>query len=141
MTKLLNRIDGVVIGVFLGFDGERPLVVFPGNPRDVALPARSLAGLAPEMIGAEVALLFEGGDPECPLIVGRVVGREPPDRQPEVRRDGETLKIMAKQRIELRCGKATIIMEKDGRITIRGSYLTSHASATNRIRGGSVNLN
>lgn len=141
MAELLNRIDGVVIGVFLGFDGERPLVVFPGNPRQTAMPARSLAELAAEMIGAEVALLFEGGDPERPLIVGRVVGREPFNLRTEVKRDGETLKITAKQRIELRCGKATIIMEKDGRITIRGSYLTSHASATNRIRGGSVNLN
>jgi hypothetical protein len=32
-------------------------------------------------------------------------------------------------------------MEKDGHIIIRGTYVTSHASATNRIRGGSVNLN
>jgi hypothetical protein len=32
-------------------------------------------------------------------------------------------------------------MEKDGHITIRGTYLVSHASASNRIRGGSVNLN
>ena len=34
-----------------------------------------------------------------------------------------------------------MIMEKDGHITIRGTYVTSHASAANRIRGGSVNLN
>jgi len=33
------------------------------------------------------------------------------------------------------------VLEKDGRITIRGSYVTSHASATNRVRGGSVLLN
>ena len=30
--------------------------------------------------------------------------------------------ITADERIELRCGKATIIMEKDGHITIRGTY-------------------
>ena len=56
-------------------------------------------------------------------------------------RDGETVKINADERLELRCGKASIVMEKDGHITIRGSYLVSHASASNRIRGGSVNLN
>jgi hypothetical protein len=51
------------------------------------------------------------------------------------------VKITGEERLELRCGKATIIMEKDGHITIRGTYVTSHASAANRIRGGSVNLN
>ena len=49
--------------------------------------------------------------------------------------------LTADERIELRCGKSTIIMEKDGRITIRGTNVTSHASAANRIRGGSIDLN
>jgi len=56
-------------------------------------------------------------------------------------RDGERVRVTADERIELRCGKASIVMEKDGHITIRGTYLVSHASAANRIRGGSVNLN
>jgi hypothetical protein len=140
MTKVLARIDGVVIGVFLGFGEDLPLVVFPGNPKETAIPARSLAELTSDMIGAEVALLFQEGDPARPLIVGRIVD---PARKTSVQivRDGEKVRIVGDERIELRCGKATIIMEKDGRITIRGTYVTSHASATNRIRGGSVNLN
>ncbi|HRO15555.1 MAG TPA: hypothetical protein PLL33_11025, partial [Paracoccus sp. (in: a-proteobacteria)] len=60
---------------------------------------------------------------------------------PTVVRDGEPLRITARERIELHCGKASIIMEADGHITIRGTYLVSHASASNRIRGGSINLN
>jgi hypothetical protein len=32
-------------------------------------------------------------------------------------------------------------MEKDGRITIRGLDVVSHAARSNRIRGGSVNVN
>ncbi|RWP57712.1 DUF6484 domain-containing protein [Mesorhizobium sp.] len=141
MTKTKERIEGVVIGIFLGFGEDGPLVVFPGNPRETAIPARSLAELASDMIGAEVALLFQDGDPGRPLIVGRIV--EPARRAstPQIVRDGDRVRITGDERIELRCGKATIIMEKDGRITIRGTYLTSHASAANRIRGGSVNLN
>lgn len=141
MTRTIKRIEGVVIGVFLGFDGAAPLVVFPGNPRDTALAARSLAELSADMVGAEVALLFEGGDPGRPLIVGRIVEPVRKAQTPHVVRDGEQVKIVAGERLELRCGKATIIMEKDGHITIRGTYVTSHASAANRIRGGSVNLN
>ncbi|MBB4275382.1 DUF6484 domain-containing protein [Rhizobium mongolense] len=141
MFDTRERIEGVVIGVLLGFDAGAPLVVFPGNPRDTALPARSLADLTSAMIGAEVALLFEGGDAMRPLIVGRIVEPARKSSTPNVIRDGERVRITGEERIELRCGKATIIMEKDGHITIRGTYVTSHASAANRIRGGSVNLN
>jgi hypothetical protein len=142
MDKVHEIIDGVVIGIFLGFDdAASPLVVFPGNPTDTALPARSLTGLTAGMVGSEVALLFEAGDPLKPLIVGRIVAPAKASIAPEVVRDGERTCITGKQRIELRCGKASILMEKDGRITIRGTYVTSHASATNRIRGGSIDLN
>ncbi|KWV41896.1 hypothetical protein AS026_22240 [Rhizobium altiplani] len=141
MSETRERIEGVVIGVLLGFDAGVPLVVFPGNPRDTALPARSLADLTSAMIGAEVALLFEGGEAMRPLIVGQIVEPARKSSSPHVVRDGERVRITGEERIELRCGKATIIMEKDGHITIRGTYVTSHASAANRIRGGSVNLN
>ncbi len=141
MAKIIERIEGVVIGIFLGFGEDGPLVVFPGNPQDTALPARSLAELNSDMIGSEVALLFQGGDLRQPLIVGRIVEPKGKSTNPHVVRDGERVRITGEERIELRCGKAVIIMEKDGRITIRGTYVTSHASAANRIRGGSVNLN
>ncbi|MEI8699803.1 MAG: hypothetical protein EOR99_13925 [Mesorhizobium sp.] len=141
MTTTKKRIEGVVIGIFLGFGEDSPLVVFPGNPQETAVSARSLAELTSDMIGAEVALLFQDGDPGRPLIVGRIVDPARNSNVPQIVRDGEQVRITANERIELRCGKATIIMEKDGRITIRGTYLTSHASAANRIRGGSVNLN
>lgn len=141
MTKTVKRIDGVVIGLFLGFDEEAPLVVFPGNAKDIAVRARSLTEMSSDMIGAEVALLFEDGDVGRPLIVGRIVEPIRKAKAPQVIRDGEQVRIVGDERIELRCGKATIIMEKDGHITIRGTYVTSHASAANRIRGGSVNLN
>ncbi|MER8396000.1 DUF6484 domain-containing protein [Mesorhizobium sp. M0833] len=140
MNKTRKRIEGVIIGVFLGFDDEAPLVVFPGNESETAVRARSLAEMRADMIGSEVALLFEGGDVGRPLIVGRIVelSRTP---QAQVIRDGKEVRIVGDERVELRCGKATIILEKDGHITIRGTYVTSHASAANRIRGGSVNLN
>ncbi|TIW17689.1 MAG: hypothetical protein E5V65_14610, partial [Mesorhizobium sp.] len=63
MSDVRERIDGVVIGIFLGFaDDASPLVVFPGNPEETALPARSLTELTAGMIGSEVALLFQEGD-------------------------------------------------------------------------------
>ena len=92
------------------------------------------------MIGSEVALLFEDGDPR-PLIVGRIVD---PARKADRRRWSATGAVCgspARNASNCDAARPSIIMEKDGRITIRGTYVTSHASAANRIRGGSVNLN
>ncbi|MCZ4255594.1 DUF6484 domain-containing protein [Sulfitobacter sp. G21635-S1] len=141
--ELKEQVDGVVIGLLLGFEDGRPLVVYAGNPADHATPARSLTQLGADDAGSEVALLFEDGARDRPLIVGRIVEpvRAPEDSTPRVIHDGQTVRIQAQERIELRVGKAAIIMEKDGHITIRGTHLVSHASASNRIRGGSVNLN
>lgn len=134
-------IEGVVIGMVLGFQDAVPLVVFPGNAQDRAIPARSLARVGPDDLGSEVALLFEDGDRARPLIVGKLLDPGRPAANAMLVADGQMLRVVAKERIELRVGKASLIMEADGRITLRGTDLVSHASRSNRIRGGSVNLN
>jgi hypothetical protein len=142
MIAETKTVDGVVIGMILGFRDAAPLVVFPGNLSEQAIPARSLTRLEAGDIGAEVALLFEDGDRARPLIVGKLVEParvDPP--VPVVVADGQMMRLTAKERIELRVGRASIVMEADGRITIRGTDLVSHAARSNRIRGGSVNLN
>lgn len=141
MGKVVERIYGVVIGLFLGFDDRGPLVVFPGNPEDVALRARSLVELNQAMIGSEVALLFQDGDPRRPLIMGPII--EPARKRAAQRiiSDGEYVRLKASKRIELRCGKSSLILDSDGHISLRGKYIVSQASGANNIRGGSVNLN
>ncbi|MES0136195.1 DUF6484 domain-containing protein [Mesorhizobium sp. M0016] len=141
MSKVVERIYGVVIGLFLGFDDQGPLVVFPGNPEDMALRARSLVELNQAMIGSEVALLFQDGDPRRPLIMGPIIEPARKRAAQRVISDGEYVRLKASKRIELRCGKSSLILDSDGHISLRGKYIVSHASGANNIRGGSVNLN
>ena len=136
-----TRIDGVMIGVLMGFAADgAPLVVYPGNPSEAALPARTTAALTQEDVGREVALLFEAGDPARPLVVGRLIRPEPPPVT--VVRDGaeEILELTAERELLLRCGKASITLTRAGKVLIRGEYISSRSTGANRVKGGSVHL-
>jgi len=142
-----TRIDGVVIGVLTGFDSEQhPMVIFPGNPNDSALLARATTALNTDDIGKEVALLFENGAPNAPMIIGRLrhtketeINLSPAPKIVEV--DGARQVIEAKEEIVLKCGKASITLTKAGKIILRGAYILSRSSGANRIKGGSVQIN
>ncbi len=133
---LASLAGGVSLARFAGFDGEgQPLVLSSLSVEP--LPARSLVGLAAATEGDEVAIAWLDDDRTAPLILGLV---NPPVAVAEVDGDAKHV-IEGREQVVIRCGKASIVMKKDGHITIRGTYLVSHASAANRIRGGSVNLN
>jgi uncharacterized protein involved in type VI secretion and phage assembly len=102
--------------------------------------------------GELVALAFEAGDPTRPMVLGKLVGatdmgstNQPPSQAlsvlPQASMDGQRVVLTAEHEIELRCGEAAIILSADGHIQLRGTYITSQASATQRILGGSVNVN
>lgn len=146
-NAVTDKIDGVVVGLLIGFDGQgAPLVGFTGNPQAEAAQARSTVNLTREDIGCEVALLFENGDPAKPLIIGRmqqpVISAEKPDEQAfNAEIDGERVVLQANQEIVLRCGKASITLTRAGKIIIRGAYILNRSSGVNRIKGGSVQIN
>ncbi|MCP4408415.1 MAG: hypothetical protein GY807_11755 [Gammaproteobacteria bacterium] len=147
-TKLKEtKLDGVVIGILMGFDNDgMPLVAFPGNPNTIGVNARTTVVLSPDDLGREVALLFEGGDPRYPLVIGRIQHPEEIMSDQEKKKsiadlDGERVVLSAKKEIVLKCGKASITLTHAGKILIRGAYLLSRSSGVNRIKGGSVQIN
>lgn len=111
--------------------------------------AHSLVPLTPSHIGQGVALsVLDGG---VALVLGLLwqanaaatpQAEEAPAAAPlAVTIDGHREVIEAAQELELRCGDACIVLTADGRIQLRGTYITSHASATHRLVGGSVHVN
>jgi hypothetical protein len=55
--------------------------------------------------------------------------------------DGRRVRIVAKDEIVLECGQASVTLRRNGRITIRGTYVETDSEGTNRIKGGQVRIN
>lgn len=150
----LPKLESIVVGRLAGFDEtDRPLVEFSGSPSEEPVPARTTVGLELDQIGSEVTLVFEGADPSRPIVMGviREAFSEIATNGPagtldlgevlSVDTDGDRLQLTAKREIELRCGKATVVLTRAGKILLRGTYLSNRSSGVNRIKGGSVQIN
>lgn len=69
----VEKIDGVVIGILTALDTSGcPLVAFAGNANELPIVAKTTVALEPGAIGREVALLFEAGNPDHPIIMGLI---------------------------------------------------------------------
>jgi len=142
------QVPGACVGTLVGFtgDGATPLVIYPGQTCTAAIAARTVPDLRGTSIGGQVVLMFDGGDPLRPIVMGclQTPAAWPLDRKPdqmEVEADGERLIVSARKEIVLRCGQASITLTKAGKVLIKGTYVLSRSAGVNRIKGGSVQLN
>jgi len=145
-----HRPLGVVIGRIHGVtESGQPLIALPNFLGGQQLSARSLVQIEVGQIGSDVAVVFPEGEPDRPLVLGVVQGpapaarsrREQASQTISVQADGERFLLTAEREVVLRCGKASISLTADGNVLIRGAYVLSRASGTNRIRGGNVQIN
>ncbi len=157
LAQRLQPVASAQIGRLVGVTPEgRPLVEFNGSRQNtaavttVSAPRSVLEAAAAR--GQEVVLLFENGNPARPILVGFVTAIPPEpqrgslglivDEVPEVAQvDGKRVCIEGKDEIVLRCGEASITLRRNGRLVIKGAYVESHSKGTNRIKGGSVQIN
>ena len=141
-------IDGVKIGTLVGFadGGATPLVTFANQPTPAAVPARATLDLHAGHIGKGAVLVFEGGDALRPIVLGclQVPGAEAiavAPGQVDIDADGQRLIVSAKDRIVLRCGKASLTLTKEGKVIVQGAYVSNQSSGVLRLKGGSVQIN
>lgn len=155
----LDRASSARMGWIEGVTVEgHPLVGFEGQA-DGPLPAASTVAASPAELEAAaerrqpVVLLFDGGDASRPIVIGFVVTAAPRERPHLVRADaaadgpdvaevdGKRVCIEGADEIVLRCGEASITLRRNGKVVVRGAYVETHAQGTNRIKGGSVQIN
>ncbi len=116
-----------------------------------------------------VMLLFENGDPRLPVIIGidqaqsatplldAVLASSPPEEASELdgspapepgpaepveaHVDGKRVVIEGADEIVLKCGEASITLRRNGKLILKGTYVETHSTGVNRIKGGSVQIN
>ena len=146
--------NSLVLGVLTGIeDHGQGLVAFDTPSVNTPVRARPIAPLTKQNIGRQVCLMFERGDPTKPVIIGFLhigadqtsmsVEQQAPatTNQIEAKIDGERILLEGHKEIVLKCGKASITLTQDGKVLVRGTYLSSRSTGPNLIKGGSVQLN
>ena len=144
--------DSVRVGNIKAITEDGGAVVdYPDNPGG-ACRARccitASEGESDHLIGAPVLLMFEGGDPRKPVIVGMVhdtlILEEKTtdgDARREITIDGDRLVLDARTEIVLRCGRSAITLRADGKVVVKGKEVVSRASMANKIKGANVSIN
>lgn len=140
VTGHLAGLDGDGRLLFLR-DGsaDRPIPVAIGTPESDELLIKSA-----HLNRRALVALVETGEPVLLGLLRERVEQPAPDPQPgelRVLADGETLNIRAERQIELRCGKASLLLRADGRVILSGTYVVSTSRGPNKIRGATVTLN
>lgn len=146
LTPSADRIQGVVIGRVVSFvAGELRVQVENAAPTPARLNAAVSDAAAAEAARehAEVALAFERGDPARPIVLA-VLRRKGPALVREqllASVDGRQVVIEGREEVTLRCGKASLTLNRDGKVVLRGVNVVSQADEVHKIRGGKVQIN
>lgn len=137
-TSAVPPAGEIVIGRLCDIlEGNLPAVTWPAGPAE-AQPAASLVAVSEVDLGRAVALAFPAGSSQ-PLVLGLVRSTTSDVIGAEV--DSQHVEIQAESSITLRCGQASITLTADGQVLLRGSYVSSHSTGTQRIKGAAVRIN
>jgi hypothetical protein len=137
-------VPGAVLGKVIGVEAAMLIVEVPGrgvHRARLAIALTAAQARAAAKDGAEAVLVFTEGAPAQPVVLGLIQTSlaDPPATEAQV--DGKRVVIEGKQEVVLKCGAASLTLRANGKVVIRGAYVESHASGTNRIKGGSVQIN
>ncbi len=134
----------ILLGRIIKIDDSGIFVAFDGIETRTA----SICPLGKDDVGKTCAIQFIQGDLSRPLVMGLIHSPMSVKSAVEtdtgdmlVTRRGKQVVIQADDELVLQCGESCIVMTAEGTVYIRALYIDSHAQATQRLRGGSVQVN
>lgn len=154
---------GLLIGKLVSLNGQgNPMIAYDEKTRHHPVEALTTVALTMASIGQDVAISFaqnQGGTPIVMGVIRRVlddvlnlgaspapaeadpISSESGKPKPEILVDGNKLEISAAEEITLRCGKASITLNKAGKILIKGEHMLNRTSGAYKVKSGSIQLN
>jgi hypothetical protein len=130
----------VSLAQFKGFDDDGRFLVSLNQSTETQY-ALSTIGLSNSDIGTEVAIAYIDDDEGTLIIIGRIERSKGSEQNLTVKMDGERIVLHADRDIELRCGNASIVLTRAGKVLIKGSYVLTKSSGANKIKGAYVDIN
>jgi hypothetical protein len=135
-------LHGAIVGNIVGFIGDVLLVTFSGQVGSDPVPCRTTVDVGRHRVGDQALLIFEQGDARRPILVGCLKESTSASAPAvELKADDETVTVTAKERIVLRCGKASLTLTKAGKVILQGEYISQRSMGVVRIKGGCVEIN
>lgn len=123
-------------------------VTHPYLPEPVAAMTTLALDPQADLSGESVLLQFMDDDPTQPVILGLLSSTVTDKCFRHVSPQSESQTVMARDldfsaanSVSIRCGRSQILMDKFGKIVVKGCNILTRASDRNRIKGGSVSLN
>ncbi len=130
---------GLAIAEIIRFNGDLPILLIADDSEQRIVLASVVACHlnCQHDVGTAVCVAFINQDTNRPIVVGKITHGL---RQRSASSSLTTV-LDNPAGIEMRCGKACILLKPDGTVAIRGTNVASRATHTNRIRGGNVQIN
>ncbi len=141
-------VQGAVLAAIVRIDRQGAPWVRVGGRKPVA--ARCLSTVTRATLSAALAerrtalVMLENGEPSLPIVIGVIGASEATTSAapPAVAKvDGKRVVLHGTEEVSLSCGQASITLTKEGKIVLRGAYVSSASTGMNRITGGSVQIN
>ncbi|CAB5588578.1 DUF6484 domain-containing protein [Providencia hangzhouensis] len=141
------RLPSIQLARLVSYSEKSVFIVL--NEIDTPILALSLAPIVESDIGKICAIQFINGNKQNPLIMGLIQQNNHSMILPETPLNNMMfsspehgqLHIQASESITLQCGESSLTLTADGFVQIKALYIDNYASATNRIKGGSVQVN
>jgi len=159
----LTRQGSLLVGKVVSInDHGNPMIAYDEITLNQPAEALTTVPLNRDAIGKDIAISFAQNNGGMAIVMGvirrplddvlalqseqadEVINSAQTDEstgKPEIIVDGNKLEISASEEITLRCGKASITLNKNGKILIKGEHMLNRTSGSYKIKSGSIQLN